>query len=88
MISNLLPGAMADMWDAAAAGESGIAPVPCTTRIQPLTRLLFVESNPIPVKAAMAMLGKIAPDIRLPLCPCSDQLKERLRAQLASEGLL
>ena len=87
VISNVLPGAMAQMWDAAAAGKWDRARE-LHYRIQPLLRLLFVESNPIPVKEAMAMLGKIQPEIRLPMCPCSDSLKEKLRAQLEAEGLL
>ncbi len=87
VISNVLPGAMAEMWDAAVAG-SWQRSRELHYRIQPLLRLLFVESNPIPVKAAMAMLGKIQPEIRLPLCPCSESLEQELRAQLEKEGLL
>lgn len=87
VVSNVLPGAMAEMWDAAAAGSWDRARE-LHYRIQPLTRLLFVEANPIPVKAALAVLGKISPEIRLPLCPCSDGLVMRLRDQLKLEGLL
>ncbi|MCG8421746.1 MAG: 4-hydroxy-tetrahydrodipicolinate synthase [Proteobacteria bacterium] len=87
VVSNLIPGIMAKMWRAARDGAWDRARE-LHFHIQPLTRLLFVESSPIPVKAALALLGKIQPDIRLPLCPCSDQLKEALRRQLADQGLL
>jgi 4-hydroxy-tetrahydrodipicolinate synthase len=87
VVSNLLPGAMAAMWDAVAAQRWDQARA-LHYRIQPLTRLLFVESNPIPVKAALAMLGAIQPEIRPPLYACSDALAARLREQLHVEGLL
>lgn len=87
VVSNVIPGVMAEMWDAAKANKWDRARE-LHYRIQPLTRLLFVESNPGPVKAALALLGKMKPDIRLPLCECSDGLKERLRGQLQAEGLL
>lgn len=87
VVSNVLPGAMAEMWDAVAGGDWDRARA-LHYRIQPLTRLLFVESNPIPVKAAMALLGKMEPDLRLPLWPCSDGLRDQLRACLTAEGLL
>ena len=87
VVSNIVPGLMADMWDAAAAGDWDRARA-LHYRIQPLTRLLFTESSPIPVKAALALMGKIQPDVRLPLCACSEGLREQLRAQLVAEGLL
>lgn len=87
VVSNVLAKEMAEMWDAVAAGnwERGKA---LHYRIQPLTRLLFVESSPIPVKEALALLGRMRADVRLPLCPCSSELQSKLRAQLSAEGLL
>lgn len=87
VLSNIWPQAMAGMWDAAAAGDWAGARA-WHYRIQPLTRLLFVESNPIPVKAALALAGKITGEIRAPLYPCSEALRERLRAQMQADGLL
>lgn len=87
VVSNVVPGWMAEMWDAAAAGDWDRARA-LHYRIQPLTRLLFVESSPIPVKAALALMGKIQPDVRLPLCACSEGLREQLREQLVTEGML
>lgn len=87
VVSNVMPRAMAEMWDAASAGDWDRARA-LHYRIQPMTRLLFAESNPVPAKAALALLGKMQPDVRLPLAPCSDELREKLRAQLVAEDML
>jgi 4-hydroxy-tetrahydrodipicolinate synthase len=87
VVSNVMPGAMAEMWDAAKAGDWARARA-LHFRIQPMTRLLFAESNPTPAKAVLALLGKMEPDVRLPLAPCTDALREQLRAQLVAEGML
>ena len=87
VISNIWPQSMAEMWDAAAAGDWDKARS-WHFRIQPLVRLLFVESNPIPIKAALEMAGRIAPDIRPPLYSCTEGLRARLREQLLADGLL
>jgi len=87
VVSNVMPRAMADMWDAASAGDWARARA-LHYRIQPMTRLLFAESNPVPAKAVLALLGKMQPDVRLPLAPCSEELREKLRAQLVAEDML
>jgi 4-hydroxy-tetrahydrodipicolinate synthase len=48
----------------------------------------FVEANPIPVKAAMAMMGLLEPVWRLPMTPPSAQSEAKIRAVLESCGLL
>jgi 4-hydroxy-tetrahydrodipicolinate synthase len=50
--------------------------------------LLGLASNPIPIKAAMAMLGRDTGDVRLPLVPLEPLLAARLRDVLAAYGLL
>jgi len=57
-------------------------------RLGPLHRALFSESNPIPVKAAMALLGRCGPELRLPLTPLSDSHLPPLRAALVELGEL
>jgi 4-hydroxy-tetrahydrodipicolinate synthase len=57
-------------------------------RLGPLHRALFSESNPIPVKAALALLGRCGPDVRLPLTPLSEPLLPALRAALVELGEL
>ena len=48
----------------------------------------FVESNPLPVKAAMALLGKIENSLRLPLLPLSEAHTETVRSALRAAGAL
>jgi 4-hydroxy-tetrahydrodipicolinate synthase len=57
-------------------------------RLYPLMNGLFVESNPIPVKAAMGMLGMIPGGIRPPLTPLSEEKRGPLRGILSGLGLL
>lgn len=47
-----------------------------------------MESNPIPVKTALALMGRMTDEMRLPLCPLTDEHLERLKNVLASKGLL
>jgi 4-hydroxy-tetrahydrodipicolinate synthase len=54
----------------------------------PLMEVNFVESNPIPVKAAMAAMGLLEPVWRLPLCAPKAQNEETIRGVLESIGLL
>lgn len=54
----------------------------------PLFTDLFIDTNPIPVKAAMAMMGLIEEVYRLPMCAMSNSLKNTLRATLRELGLL
>jgi len=53
-----------------------------------LMDVLFCETNPIPVKAALAMMGVISPEIRLPLTPLSEKNAPRVRAALEKLGLV
>jgi 4-hydroxy-tetrahydrodipicolinate synthase len=87
VVSNVAPKQMSAMWDAAAAGDWKRARE-LHFRLLPLGEGLFVEANPIPVKTAMAMMGRIADEIRPPLYPLAPQHRDKLRAQLQELGLL
>jgi 4-hydroxy-tetrahydrodipicolinate synthase len=87
VVSNVAPKQMSAMWDAAAAGDWKKARE-LHYRLLPLGEGLFVEANPIPVKTAMAMMGRIADEIRPPLYPLAPQHREKLRAQLQELGVL
>jgi 4-hydroxy-tetrahydrodipicolinate synthase len=52
----------------------------------PLMRALFLETNPVPVKAALSMMGFCRDELRLPLLPMSESLRPRLRQALADAG--
>jgi 4-hydroxy-tetrahydrodipicolinate synthase len=57
-------------------------------KLLPLMEVNFAESNPIPVKAAMAVMGLIEPVWRLPLCPPRPETMEKIRGVLESMGLV
>ncbi|HUB07154.1 MAG TPA: 4-hydroxy-tetrahydrodipicolinate synthase, partial [Myxococcales bacterium] len=69
----LVHDALEGRWAAAVAEQ---------IRLAPLHRALFAEGNPIPVKAAMALLGRCGPELRLPLTPLSESLAPTLRRAL------
>jgi 4-hydroxy-tetrahydrodipicolinate synthase len=87
VVSNVAPKQMSAMWDAAAAGDWKKARE-LHYQLLPLGEGLFVEANPIPVKTAMAMMGRIADEIRPPLYPLAAQYRDKLRAQLQELGVL
>ena len=57
-------------------------------RIHPLMQVSFIESNPIPVKAAMAAMGLLEETYRLPMCPPKAESKEKILKVLKELGLL
>lgn len=54
----------------------------------PLIRAVFIETNPIPVKTALSLMGKCQADLRLPLTPMSETNLKKLRQAMADFGLL
>ena len=85
--SNIVPADMAKMCDLGLAGKWDEARVLCY-RLLPLCHALFYETNPAPVKAALAMMGKIdSPEVRLPLVPMSEANREKLRRDLVAYGI-
>ncbi len=83
VVSNVAPRAMKALVDAARAGELAAARR-WQGRLMPLVRALFVRANPMPVKAACAMLGWMEPEVRLPLVPLDDEAEALLRRTLAA----
>ena len=81
--SNIIPAELKKMTDACAAGNFTEAAA-LHRKYWRLFKDLFIESNPIPVKAAMAMLGMIEEEYRLPLCPLSDANREKLRKTISA----
>jgi len=57
-------------------------------KLEPLVKAMFIETNPIPVKAAMGLLDLCAPDVRLPLCEMEADNNEKLKTALQKYGLL
>jgi len=87
VVSNATPAAMARLVDCCRAGDFAAARG-LHERLTPWMRAAFIESNPIPVKAALAMLGRAANVLRLPLVPLRDELAGDVRAALAAAGAL
>ena len=85
--ANVSPKNMANLVNAALGGNFALART-YHFKLAPLFSALFYETNPIPVKEALAMMNKIAPDIRLPLTPLSADNRERLRQVMKDSGLI
>lgn len=87
VVSNLLPRRVAAMCDEFLTGRFAAARA-IHQDLLPLCRALFIESNPIPVKAAMALVGRDSGAVRLPLTRAQDATLDRLRAELQRLALL
>jgi 4-hydroxy-tetrahydrodipicolinate synthase len=87
VIANIVPRETADLVHAALDGDWKRAR-DLHYRLFPLARAAFLETNPIPIKEAMAMAGMIEPEFRLPMCRMSDANREKLRAILKSYSLV
>jgi 4-hydroxy-tetrahydrodipicolinate synthase len=85
--SNIVPAQMVALVSAALAGDYETAQS-LHDRYLPLFGDLFIDTSPIPVKAAMAMLGMIKEVYRLPLCSTTDENKAVLRTTLEKAGVL
>jgi 4-hydroxy-tetrahydrodipicolinate synthase len=57
-------------------------------RLLPIAKALFLETNPVPVKAAMEILGLVGGETRLPLLPATESCRQVLRKELSQLGLL
>jgi 4-hydroxy-tetrahydrodipicolinate synthase len=87
VISNVAPADMASMIDAFAGGDARRARQ-LHDKMVPLIDALFLETNPVPVKAALAMMGKISYDVRLPLYKMSDSNYEKLKSAMKNYRLI
>lgn len=85
--ANVAPRLMREMCDAALAGQNARA-IEINNRVLSLHSTLFVEPNPVPVKWALAEMGKMPAGLRLPLAPLSAQYHDTVRAALRESGLL
>ncbi len=87
VIANIVPKETAEMTHAALEGDWKRARE-LHLKLFPLSKAMFIETNPIPVKEAMAMMGLIQPEFRLPLCRMAESNRERLKKVLTQFGLL
>jgi 4-hydroxy-tetrahydrodipicolinate synthase len=83
----IAPADAAGMFDAFLAGKREEA-IRLHYKMEPLHSFMFIETNPIPVKTALALMGRIGEEFRLPLCAMSDANKEKLKKGLKDYGLI
>jgi 4-hydroxy-tetrahydrodipicolinate synthase len=86
VVSNEIPGEMTQLAQACLRGDYEAARV-IQRRFLPLMNVNFVESNPIPVKAAMAAMGLLEPVWRLPMCPPTAASMAKIEKALETVGL-
>ena len=87
VISNVAPADMAGLVDAFVAGDM-IRAKALHHKMSALIDALFIEVNPIPVKAALALMGKIEYKYRLPLCKMAEANFEKLKNVMINYGLI
>src|SRR5438067_8709728 len=87
VVSNAAPGPMSQLCDLLKAGDIAAARQ-LHMRLLPWMRAAFIESNPLPAKAALAMMGRIKNVLRLPLVPMSETHTDAVRGALQTAGAL
>ena len=85
--SNVMPREMHDLAAAGLAGDFARAR-DIHYKIMPVMRALFIETNPIPLKQALAFMGRCANELRMPLCPMSAPAADRLRSAMKELKLI
>jgi 4-hydroxy-tetrahydrodipicolinate synthase len=86
VVANIAPRAMKGLVVAARTGDLSGA-LQKQVAMAELNRIMFVETNPGPVKAAVALLGMASAELRLPLAPVSDASLQKIRAAMVKFGL-
>jgi len=87
VVANIVPRDVADLTRAFLSGDWKRARE-LHLKLFPLCQAMFCETNPIPVKTAMALMGMINGELRLPLCPMSEANLSKLKAAMRAYGLI
>jgi len=87
VVANIVPKDTSDLIKAWEAGQIDRAR-DLFYQLFPLCQAMFYETNPVPVKTAMAMMGKIKDELRLPLAPMAPAMRDKLKKALKDYGLL
>jgi len=85
--ANVAPDRVAAVWDAHEAGNDADAER-LHNELAKLNRAMFIETNPIPAKTTLSMMGRIAEEFRLPLTPMSEGHRKELEDVLKEYGIL
>jgi 4-hydroxy-tetrahydrodipicolinate synthase len=87
VVANIVPRDTSDMVNAWEQGNTEKARE-LFYRLFPLCQAMFYETNPIPVKTALALMGKVQGELRLPMCPMAPANLEKLKKALKDYGIL
>jgi 4-hydroxy-tetrahydrodipicolinate synthase len=87
VVSNIVPAMMSDMCRAYREKDTATA-MELHYKMQPLSRSMFIETNPIPVKTALGMMGKMETSFRLPLVPLEPENEIKLKNTLSENGII
>jgi len=87
VVSNVTPKLMSELCNKMRAGDT-VGARDIHFRLLPWMRAAFIESNPLPAKAALAMMGRIKNVLRLPLVPLSDVHQATVRSAIETAGAL
>jgi 4-hydroxy-tetrahydrodipicolinate synthase len=87
VVANIVPRDVASLVNAFEKGDISKAQT-IHYKLLPLIKAVFIETNPIPIKTAMGLVGMCQPDLRLPMCPMSAENLEKLKKALKEYGLL
>lgn len=87
VLANIMPKAVGDLTDAYIAGDLVTARKLHLDTLK-ISNAMFIESNPVPVKTALGLMGKCSDEVRLPLAPMSAGNKEKLAAIMREYKLI
>jgi len=87
VVANIVPADVANLVSAFEKGDIKQAQS-LHYKLLPLVKAIFIETNPIPVKTALGLMGRCEPDLRLPMCAMSADNLEKLKKALKDYGLL
>lgn len=85
--ANIAPKDAAEMYNAWERGDLAKARQ-LHYKLEPLNNAMFIETNPIPVKTALVMMGKVREEFKLPLCEMSKANREKLKDVLKNAGII
>lgn len=88
VVANVAPTQTAELCRVARPGGDAMRAAELVAFLAPLVRDLFIESNPVPVKTALAAMGKMREDVRLPLVALEPENREQLLSSLHEAGLV
>ena len=85
--ANILPAKVVEMFKSFKSGNVNKA-MELHFDLYPVSKAMFIDTNPIPVKTALCFMGRMEKEFRLPLCPMSKEKEEKLKEILKSKGVL